>query len=411
MGFWILAAGIAAATIAILSFALFTGRGRGASTSDYDMQVYRDQLKELDRDLARGVVTTEEAERTKVEISRRLLEADRKAQAGEADERAPKELSLMTVGFVTLLVLGGSLWLYSDIGAPGYSDEPLQGRIAAAQERRENRPSQQEAEAQQPEWTGPPAEAPQEYVDLVQKLREAVADHPDQIQGHLLLVDHEAALGNFIAAEVAMKKVLELKGDSATAEDYSAYADTLVIAAGGYVSPEAERAINVAMGLNPKDGIARYYAGMMYAQTGRPDLAFRIWRDLLESSPPDAPWIAPISGQIQRLAAMAGVDYTPPAMAAPDMPGPSAEDMAAAQEMSAEDRAAMIEGMVGQLEDRLASEGGSAAEWAKLINALGVLGKTDHAAEIWAEAKAIFADDPTALDQINQAAIAAGVSE
>ncbi|MEJ2028999.1 MAG: c-type cytochrome biogenesis protein CcmI [Maritimibacter sp.] len=413
MEFWILAVAIAAATIAILAYALIKGRGQGASTSDYDVQVYRDQLKELDRDLARGVVGAEEADRTRVEISRRLLEADRKAQAGESGEQAPKELTLATIGFVIVVVLGGSLWLYRDMGAPGLPDRPMQARIDEAQERRENRPSQAEAEAQQPDWSGPPANAPQDYLDLIDKLRTAVAERPDDLQGQSLLASHETALGNYLGAEAAMAQVLDLKGDSATAGDYSQFADILVMAAGGYVSPEAEGAINLAMSLDPTDGVARYYAGMMYAQTGRPDLAFRIWRDLLESSQPGAPWVAAITGQIEQLAAMAGVDYTPPAVAGPmaEGRGPSAEDMAAAQEMSAEDRAAMIEGMVTQLEDRLTTDGGTAAEWAKLINALGVMGNSDHAAEIWAEAQQVFAGDEAALAMLRQAVSSAGALE
>ncbi len=412
MGFWILAVTAAAATIAILGYVLLTAQNRAAATAEYDMQVYRDQLKELERDLARGVISPEEAERTKVEISRRLLEADRKAQAGEDTARAPKGLTWLTLGFVGVLVVGGSTALYYDMGAPGYWDLPIAGRIEAAKVLRDSRPSQADAEAQQPVWAGPPPEAPQDYLDLIDKLRAAVAEHPDDLQGQTLLASHESQLGNYRAAEAAMQQVLALKGDTATASDYSQYVDLLVLAAGGYVSPEAEQAIDAAMGLDEDDPVAHFYAGLMYAQTGRPDVAFRIWRNLLENSDPTAPWVGPISAQIEQLAAMAGVDYTPPAtMPAGAMgAGPSAADMAAAQDMSPEDRAAMINAMVSQLEERLASEGGTSAEWAKLINALVVQGNLDHAAEIWAEAQMRFADHPDDLAVIDAAAQQAGLS-
>jgi cytochrome c-type biogenesis protein CcmH len=71
----------------------------------------------------------------------------------------------------------------------------------------------------------------------------------------------------------------------------------------------------------------------------------------------------------------------------------------------------MIEGMVASLSDRLATEGGSAQEWAQLVTALTVLGRTGDAKDIWAEAQDIFKEAPDALGLIDQAAEAAGLAE
>ena len=79
--------------------------------------------------------------------------------------------------------------------------------------------------------------------------------------------------------------------------------------------------------------------------------------------------------------------------------------------MSEEDRSAMIEGMVGNLMDRLATEGGTPQEWAQLIRALGVLGDLDRANAIWGEAQQTFASDETAMSIIREAAVGAGVAE
>ena len=127
---------------------------------------------------------------------------------------------------------------------------------------------------------------------------------------------------------------------------------------------------------------------------------------MLEEGPENAPWIAPIRANIDDLAWIAGVRYDAPAPR-----GPSAEDIAAAESLGAEDRAAMIEGMVASLSDRLASEGGSAQEWAQLITALGVLGRTGDAKDIWTEAQDIFKETPEGLAMINQAAANAGLTE
>ena len=132
--------------------------------------------------------------------------------------------------------------------------------------------------------------------------------------------------------------------------------------------------------------------------------------------PKGAPWITGIEAQIEELAFRAGVEYSPispaagPATGAPALAGPSADDIEAAQEMDSQDRQEMIRGMVARLSDRLATEGGSAAEWAQLIGALGVLGENTRAAAIYSEAKTRFAEDETALAQLQAAASQAGLN-
>ena len=72
--------------------------------------------------------------------------------------------------------------------------------------------------------------------------------------------------------------------------------------------------------------------------------------------------------------------------------------------MAAEDRSAMIEGMIAQLDQRLADEGGSPEEWVRLIRSYMVLQKAEEARGALERARAAKADDPAALAQINAAA-------
>ena len=414
LGFWIIATAVAVATVAILGRALIVGGQEDMGTAAYDVQVYRDQLVELDRDVARGVLSETEAERARVETSRRLLEADRRAQSAEGPATAPQGLTWAVVALSAVLILAGGLGLYSVAGAPGTPDLPLATRIELAETARAERASQEAIEAGLPGWAGPPPNAPAEYIEMVDKLRAAVEGRPDDLEGQQLLAQHEAALGNFRAAQRAMARVVALKGDAAAVDDYTQYADLMVLAANGRVSPEAEAAVRKALDLAPDDGIALYYLGLMYGQNDRPDLAFPIWRDLLEGARPDAPWVEPIRSQIGQLAAMAGVDYTPPAMAgagpmAGATAGPSQDDIAAAADMSPEERAEMIRGMVDRLMDRLATEGGTPQEWAQLIGALGIIGDSERARMIWGEAQSVYAEAPDALALIDQAAESAGL--
>lgn len=408
--FWIIAGGLALAVGALLALAVLRARG-GAAPANYDIKVYRDQLAEVDRDLARGVVSEDEAGRVRLEVSRRILEADKAAQAEAAGGRAPRGASLAAAGLIGLVLVGGAAGLYARLGAPGYPDLPLTARIEMAEEARKDRVGQDEAEARFGAPYVPPPDADPQFLALMERLRGAVAGNPDELQGQMLLARNEAILGNFAAAHPAQGSVIALKGAAATADDHATHADLMVLAAGGFVSPEAEAALERALALEPRNGPARYYMGLMHLQNQRPDLAFRIWRALLDESLPNAPWVAPITAQIEQVAELAGIRYVPPAPAGAPERGPSAGDMAAAAEMTPEERQEMIRGMVDGLAERLAGEGGPPEDWARLINALGVLGETERAAAIWTEAQTVFADAPEAVEAIRVAAVRAGVAE
>jgi cytochrome c-type biogenesis protein CcmH len=254
-----------------------------------------------------------------------------------------------------------------------------------------------------------PPNASPDYVALVEKLRETVAARPDDLQGHILLAQNEANLGNFKASARAQQGVLRIKGDDASVDDIANYADMLILAAGGYVSPEAEAALTTTLNRDPGNGTARYYLGLMMSQTGRPDTAFRVWDGLLRAGPETAPWITPILAQIEDMAVRAGVNYQLPEIGSGR--GPTAADIEAAGDMSPAERLEMIEGMVEGLSDRLATEGGTAQDWAQLITALGVLERTPQAFAVFDNAIEVFADDPSAIDLITRAGQRAGVAE
>ncbi|MEY8882454.1 c-type cytochrome biogenesis protein CcmI [Donghicola sp. XS_ASV15] len=410
MTFWIITLGLAALVAALLVLALIRGKAGAEPPAAYDLKVYRDQMAEVERDSARGVIAPEEVERLKAEIGRRILAADAKLQEQQSGAGQPKSATMAMAALVAVFLLGGGWWMYDHYGAVGYGDLALKDRIEMAEERRADRPSQAQAEAELPPMPNPDRDP--KYLELVEKLRAAVEQRPDDLQGQALLVRNEAVLGNFARAHAAQARVLEIKGDEATATDYADYADVLILAAGGYVSPEAETALKQALSRDPKNGTALYYWGLMLTQNDRPDQAFGIWRSLLRQGPDDAAWIPPIRAQIEEIAMRAGVEYTlPPVADAPMLRGPSAEDMQSAAELSDEDRQNMIRGMVANLSERLATEGGTAPEWARLINAYGVLGEQDRAAAIWAEAQGRFAERPDELAAIRAAAEQAGVAQ
>ena len=443
-GFWAVAVVLALAVAAILISALRQAGGVEPA-ADQDLRVYKDQLAEVERDVARGTLGAEEAQRLRTEVGRRVLEADRaKAQSDTFSATPPKAAKLAAAMMVlllpaTLLAYSGTATVlralgvsdqrvatlrndlsfelhfrgvvfpemslvFDGIGAPGYPDLPLERRLALSAERMANRPSQAEAVAAAPKPPAPSDLAP-DFLDLMVKLRTAVAERPDDLRGLELLSRNEAALGNLAAAEAAQRRVIALKAASVTAADHAALAEIMIAAAGGFVSPEAEAELIAALKLDPKNPTARYYSGVLFADVGRFDRTFALWQPLLEEGPADAPWIAPIRAGIGEVAYRAGVNYE-----LPPEKGPTAADVGAAAEMTPEERRTMIAGMVAQLSDRLATEGGSVEDWNRLIRSLTVLERRSEAQTIYDEAKTRFAGQDAELSFLRLAAVETGLA-
>jgi cytochrome c-type biogenesis protein CcmH len=404
MLFWIIAFLLALAVAATLAMPLLRPRDEDAMTGYEDVALYRQQLLEIERDLERGVLDADEAERTRTEIARRLIAADRATPALRPE--APRLPSLLTGGVTLAIVIGGSLAVYGTIGAPGARDEPRTLRLAEGDALRDTRMTQDEAEANAaltpaPEQPPPPADV----LQSVENLRASLAENPDDLQAWQILTDFETRTGNLPAAVDAMENVVRIKGGQATITDLTGLVDRMVFATQGIVTPEAEAVLDRMIAIDPGNLAVRYYMGLLYATTDRPDLAFALWREVIEQG--GTSMHANLARQgIEDVAYMSGRDYTPPAL-----PGPTADDVANAEEMAPEDRLTMIRGMVAQLNDRLANEGGSAEEWARLISSYGVLGETDNAKAIWTEAQSVFADSPAAMDTLRAAAAQAGVLE
>ena len=413
MVFWILISFVALAMTALLGLVLLRAHSVGEPPAAYDLRVYRQQLSDVDKDLQRGVINESDAQRIRTEVSRRILAADAQLQNQNSGSTQPKGLSRVTVLLSAALLTGGTLLLYAVLGAPGYGDMGLASRIEAADLYAQTRPNQAEAESKVPAQTNPDIEPG--YADLVEQLRQTAGQRPDDAQGQALLAQHEANLGNFVAAYQAKENYIRIMSGDLEPQDYGELAELMIMAAGGYVSPEAEELLDGTLQLDPRNGPARYYYGLLQGQLNRPDIAFRIWADTLRQGPKGAPWIDGIEAQIEEMAFRAGVDYnpiTPPAApdaAGPALAGPSAEDLSAAQEMTMDERQEMIQGMVARLSDRLATEGGTAPEWAQLIGALGVLGEQERAKAIYSEAKTRFASDAEALVKLEAAASMAGL--
>jgi len=397
--FWLIAAFLICLAALFIALPLLNTAEGAPEEEGTDVAFYRAQLEALDKDVARAVITLEEAKSAKVEISRRLLEADRRSQiGGKARGNSLSHPLIAAISFLFIAGLSGGI--YMQLGAAGYDDQPLEGRYVAAEERHANRPSQAEAESVAPEN---PYQQNPEDVTLVDQLRTALASRPDDLRGHQLLVANEARLGRFGAAANAQQQVVRILGDAANAAEYADLADLMILAAGNYVSPEAEEVLHETLRLDPSNGTARFYMGMVSAQIGRADRAFQTWRELLEESAPEDPWMPAIRSQIMSAAQAAGVRYELPPEGTTPLRGPDQATVDAAAEMTPEQRSNMIEDMVSGLAARLAEGNGTAQEWGQLILAHTALGETQAAEAALDQARRELAEDAAALAILDQA--------
>lgn len=392
--FWAMAAALAVIVALVLIGAV--RRVPGASPSkDADLAVYRDQMAEIERDLARGTLQADEAARLRAEVGKRVIEADKLRTSGEV--RGTATSSGVIVAVVLAAVVPGGLAIYWALGAPGYPDMALGPRLAALDAGIANRPSQEAELATQGRARDPALDAALaaelSVVTDPQILRERFRQH------------FEA--GELQAAVRVQERLIALSGEAADANDHANLALALVAEAQGYVAPEAEAELRSALQRDMGNELARYLVGEMFLQGGRYDQAFRFWRPLAEGGDPAAPWTRSIRERIGEVAGLAGVNYALPAAEAP---GPTAGDLAAAAEMTPEERQTMIEGMVAQLSDRLATEGGTVEDWNRLIRSLAILERLDEAQKIYDEAKMRFEGRPAELSFLRLAAVETGLN-
>jgi cytochrome c-type biogenesis protein CcmH len=329
-----------------------------------DVAVYRDQLDEIERDRVAGLIGGAEAETARIEVSRRLIAA---ADAATPTPAGGSPWRRRAVALVALILLPiGAASLYLALGSPQLAGQPQTERREQSAEHRS-------------------------IIELVGRVEAHLEQNPEDGRGWEVLGPIYMRLGRYDDAVKARRNALRLLGTNATRE--ADLGEALTGAANGVVTAEAKAAFDRALALDSADFRARYFSGLAAEQDGRPKDAAQIWQALLASAPPDAGWIAFVQESLAR------VD---PSAAATTQPGPSVGDVAAANEMSPDERAAMIRGMVARLAERLKQDGSDVDGWLRLLRAYMVMGDKDRARAAAGDARRALASDPDKLRQVNE---------
>lgn len=358
MLFWVIAVGLTLGASLVVLLPLTGPRRPVAAGGAHDFEVYRDQLAELDRDLARGAIRTAEAEQARAEIGRRIIrlgETDKAdaALVASSGGRA-RVISAAAVLAVPLISWG----FYAELGSPDLPSQPLTSRL-----------------------TKNPAES--SIDELVARAEKHLATDPDDGRGWDALAPIYVRMQRFPDAVTAYRNAIRLGGSTATRQ--AGLGEALTDVAGGMVSTDAQAAFEAARELEPGNAKAGFYLAIAMAQEGREGDAILAWRTMLASLSPDSPWRGAVTEALAEIDRKKAVQTDPV--------GPTEQDIAAASAMSAEGRTAMIETMVTGLDEKLRRNPQDAEGWERLVRSYVVLGKTAQAGEALQRGVAAFGRD------------------
>lgn len=398
---WLNVVIISAVVMTMLMFPLLrSGDKEEPDRNAYDLTVYRDQLAEIDRDLARGLLTEDQAAAARVEVQRRMLAvADAakaagvggSAAAGDASRRDPSKVRLLDLipraieqgpwGIATLAgVIGvvpmGALALYLVIGSPWLPGQPHAQRVA---------------QVEQDQLASLPASVRTE----IETRREAAEQAPDNAEAWLALGRAYRQGEQHSQAAEALERARELGlPEDETAAALAEMGESMVIAAQGRITEAARARFLDALRADAGEPRARFYLGMAEAQAGAPDRALAIWTDLAADSPADAGYMAMVSQGMAMVAQQSGIPLDTVRPAHPlDLEagapvervdpstttlGSGAPTSAPEGSFSAEDQA-MIRDMVDGLAARLEENPDDVDGWLRLADSRGVLGEWDAA--------------------------------
>ena len=408
--------------IATLIVPILRHRPAGWRRGDFSRQVYRDQLRELDVDVERGVITGDEADAARLEIQRRLITTEDKTSDDANDDTnddtpARGAARRAAAASIAILVPVVGLSLYMSLGNPGAPNAPP-GKPhppLTANAGRAVAPARPAAQSSSEMASG--EMAPHELDENIAKLRARLEKNPADLQGWLLLGRSLTVTDRHSESVAAFQKAIEL--DPTNADHKTMAAESMVLATGGRVTADAEAMFSQVLAARPSDPASRYYIALGRAQADKFREAFDMWRSLLLDAPPDAPWRAAVAQRVRDMAERLGIDVAtiapqaltgaPARPVQPQQPavetdagdgsrrGPSQADMAAAAKMSPAERQQMIRGMVEGLADRLEEEPNDPQGWQRLVRVYGVLGEKEKAYATMDRAASNVPDDVGAL--------------
>lgn len=436
MTLWIvLSVMIAVAAALTVAPLLRTNAARSKKTGS-SLGVFRDQLADIERDVKNGALEEQEAKAMRVEIERRMLEAseaDAEMTENSVQNGVVSRQGLVASGMVGAIIVA-AVGLYVSIGNPNVAHSYSTGSSSA---KVKPATSTQGTAATSSQASGQAATIADESsagsIDaLTDKLAERLKKDPNDSDGWQMLAWSYYSTARYTKAAEAYTKAVELTPRKPGLK--SSLGEALVRVSNGWVTPRSHKMFEDALELDPKDPRARYFMGVERHQANDKKGALKIWQAMLKDATDKDTWATELKLRVAALAKTMdqGGESTLAAAAssAPTIPlgdklhgkkmpqkmaaneqtaGPTAEQVRAAQSMSASDRSDMIKGMVDGLAKRLEASPRDSSGWVKLIRSRMVLGEQAKARTAYNKAMETFSDSPAEQEKIKAAAKQFGI--
>jgi cytochrome c-type biogenesis protein CcmH len=286
--FWLICAGLVAIALAFVLPTLLQRAPVGDDTDKEraNVEVYRDQLTELDADLANGIVSPEQYRQDRDEIERRLLD-DVGATADASDQKSKPEaagrgavyaisFSIPVVAIVLYLLVGNSAAL------SGVPPQPL----TATGARSDGQMSRQGIEAN------------------VAALAKRLEQNPGDADGWAMLGRSYVSLERYGDASNAYAKAAELKKDDA--DILTEYAFALAMTNDRKLEGRPAELIKQALRIDPENPKVLQLAGTAEFEAKNYRQAIVYWQKLLEMTSDNPELAQSISKRIDQAKSLAG---------------------------------------------------------------------------------------------------------
>ena len=276
--FWILATLMTAVALAFVLVPLLRARAAGGpSAKEANLDVLRGQRREIEADVASGVLPADARDEALAELVTRA-QTDLVAEAPTASHSNKRPWIAAAVVAVALPVV--SFGVYLAVGMPGASD---------------------------PKNVAHEAPDDPKIVAMVDSLAKKVRERPDDVQGWSLLARSMVALGRFDEAAQAYEHLSKLvPQDPQVLADY---ADALAMAQGRRLAGKPYEIVKTALAIDPKHRKSLAMAGTAAMDAGDFPSALRYWQTLATELPagsPDEAQVRAVIEEVRRRATAAG---------------------------------------------------------------------------------------------------------
>lgn len=259
--FWLAAAALVALAFIFLLPPLLRNSARGAVThASANLQVLRDQLRELDGDLSRGTISATQHAQAKQELEQRLIEEVGIDTVASAPVALPAKRMLAVLLALAIPVAAGAIyWL---LGNPAALNP-------------ETRTGFTEADLAQR----------QKVMELTQKLEAKMRERPDDPLGWVMLGRAYKMTERYEESVTALARAAQLKPDDPDVQ--TEYAEAIMMVQSGRLDSAGEAALQRALRVDPANQRALALAGTAAYEGKQFAQAIKYWDQLLKLVPPE----------------------------------------------------------------------------------------------------------------------------